>query len=388
MGIKFFSQLSWVFVFGFCVCVGVPAQACVSNLPAFGHVFVVVEENLNYDQVIGNLAAAPYLNSLALRYGLSTQYYANTHPSIGNYFMMTVGQVVTNDSAFTGKVTDDNIVRQLLLNGKTWKSYAESLPSVGYTGEGPYPYARRHNPFSYLSDVIDSPSEINNLVPFSQFATDLISEHLASYSFIVPNLVNDGHDGTLSQVDTWLSTNIEPLIQSSTFQRDGLLIILYDEGSTDNTHGGGRIMTLIISPKGRDAYQSNHFYQHENILALTSRALGLCSPPGAAAQASDMSEFFIPPTLSDSVHSIKISPNPFIPSQGHQLITLSNLPSNVSIRILGLAGELMMKLDSNDEGIAQWDASNQSGETVASGVYFVLAEGRGGKAVTKLAIQR
>src|SRR2546430_12411858 len=96
----------------------------------------------------------PYLNRLAEEYGLATQYYANPHPSIGNYFMLTVGDTVTNKDDFSGLVTDDTIVRQLLAAGKTWKSYAEDLPSIGYTGDGPGLYARRHNPLSYLSDVV------------------------------------------------------------------------------------------------------------------------------------------------------------------------------------------------------------------------------------------
>jgi len=33
----------------------------------------------------------PYLNGLINQYGLGTQYYANTHPSIGNYFMFDDG---------------------------------------------------------------------------------------------------------------------------------------------------------------------------------------------------------------------------------------------------------------------------------------------------------
>src|SRR5438874_8082200 len=65
----------------------------------FGHVFIVVEENTNYASVIGS-SAMPYLSSLAQQYGLATQYYANTHPSIGNYFMMTVGDIFTNDDSY------------------------------------------------------------------------------------------------------------------------------------------------------------------------------------------------------------------------------------------------------------------------------------------------
>src|SRR5437660_2414974 len=56
------------------------------QVPRFEHVFVVVEENQSYDDVIGNTADMPYLNMLATNYGLATNYYANAHPSINNYF--------------------------------------------------------------------------------------------------------------------------------------------------------------------------------------------------------------------------------------------------------------------------------------------------------------
>jgi len=65
--------------------ISVAASAKVQTQP-FGHVFVVVEENENYADVIGNTKDMPYLNMLATRYGLATNYYANTHPSINNHF--------------------------------------------------------------------------------------------------------------------------------------------------------------------------------------------------------------------------------------------------------------------------------------------------------------
>src|SRR5207248_10448590 len=99
------------------------------TVPLFGHVVLVVEENHSYSEVIGN-SAMPYLNSLASQYGLATQYFANTHPSIGNYFMLTTGQLVTNDDS--------------------------------------YPYAKHHNPFSYFTDVVNSSAEVQNLVSLSQ----------------------------------------------------------------------------------------------------------------------------------------------------------------------------------------------------------------------------
>src|SRR5437660_3823973 len=118
------------------------------TVPASSHVFVVVEENHSYSSVIGN-SSMPYLNSLASKYGLATQYFADTHPSIGNYFMLTTGQIITNDDSFGATVDADNIVRHLTAAGKTWRSYAEGLPAVGYLAAGPYPYAKNHNPFAY-----------------------------------------------------------------------------------------------------------------------------------------------------------------------------------------------------------------------------------------------
>ena len=94
---------------------------CFAAVPASKHVLIVVEENHSYASVIGPTSPMPYLNSLANKYGLATNYYGNTHPSIGNYFMMTTGEVVTNNDGFTGTVSIDNIVREILLKGKTWK---------------------------------------------------------------------------------------------------------------------------------------------------------------------------------------------------------------------------------------------------------------------------
>ena len=262
------------------------------SIPVFGHVVVVLEENHSYSSVIGN-SSMPYLNSLAQKYGLATQYYANTHPSIGNYFELTTGQIITNDDGYTGTVSADNVVRHLLAAGKTWKSYAESLPSVGYIGGDVYPYVRHHNPFTYLSDVVNSQNQRQNLVPFSEFASDLNSGHLPQYSYVVPNMLDDAHDGSLSQADNWLRSNIAPLIANSAFQKNGLLVIVFDESSTSDTqHGGGHVAMLVISPMAKKGFKSTTFYQHPSTCRLLMQGLGLSSAPGACQSATQMSEFF------------------------------------------------------------------------------------------------
>ncbi len=279
-----------IFLFVFLL-VASGASIC-QTLPTFKHVFVVMEENNNYSSVIGN-SSMPYLNSLANTYGLATQYYANTHPSIGNYFMLTTGQIITNNDSFSGTVTADNVVRHLMTAGKTWKAYEESLPYAGYIQPDVGNYARRHCPLSYFSDVVNSSSEKLNLVPFTQFSADLGSGHFPSYSFITPNLCNDAHSCTLATADAWLKKNIAPLISSSVFKDGGLLVILFDESGNDNSHGGGRVAWVAISPEfSKLKYKSTKFYQHQSTLRLTMQALGLTSYPGAAGSAPNMAEFF------------------------------------------------------------------------------------------------
>jgi phosphatidylinositol-3-phosphatase len=298
------SILSCVFAF---LAISLSSSA---QVPRFGHVFIVVEENTSYADVIGK-SAMPYLNSLANTYGMATNYYANTHPSIGNYMMLVTGEEVTNQDQFVGTVDVDNIVRQLVAAGKTWKCYAEDLPSAGYLAGDVSPYLKRHNPFSYLSDVVGSPQQQQNLVPFPQFAADLSAGSLPDYSFIVPNAYDDAHNcpagmsgcttaEKLAIADTWLRTNIDPLVNSALFQADGLLVIVFDEaGTNDTTNGGGHVAAVVVSPKVKSsAYRARDLYQHQDVLRLVAEGLGLTSFPGASATASNMAQFFATPSFS------------------------------------------------------------------------------------------
>jgi len=281
-------------------CVG---QVAMTPPPAaqsvrFGHVFIVVEENANYADVIAN-PSMPYLNGLANQYGLAANYFANAHPSIPNYFKLTTGDILTLIDASTPRsfpVSAENVVRDLVAAGKTWKSYAEDIPSVGYTGGDTGLYAVRHNPLAYFTDVQNDAKQVQNLVPFTQFAVDLNASGLPDYSFIVPNLCDDAHDCALSNADAWLKNNIDPLIHSPQFQTDGLLVIVFDEADTlDLTSGGGHVAVVVVSPLGKRAYKSIAFYQHQSVLRLMLEGLGVTKLPGDAASAPAMWEFFNAP---------------------------------------------------------------------------------------------
>jgi hypothetical protein len=276
--------------------VSITIGATVGSTSPFGHVVIVVEENANYDSVVGS-TAMPYLNSLIKSYGLATQYYSNGHGSITDYMMLVTGQLLTdndNETPATFPVSVNNAVREVVANGKTWKAYAESLPYVGYTGGDTGLYAVRHVPMPYLTDVQDSATGKLGLVPFTQFATDLASGQLPDYSFITPNLCDDAHNCALSVADTWLQTNIAPLLTSTPFKNDGLLIITFDESGSDDTNGGGRIATVLVSPRfSKPGYQSSTLYFHQSALRLMLEGLGITTLlPGAAATAPTMWEFF------------------------------------------------------------------------------------------------
>jgi acid phosphatase len=260
------------------------------GLPQHGPVVLLVEENHGFSSVIGS-SAMPYLNSLAKQNSLAIQYYANTHPSIGNYFMMTAGQIVTNDDTFNGPVNVDNLVRHLMQAGKTWKSYSESLPSIGYIGGDSGAYIHRHNPLSYFQDVVGSSNERQNLVPFGQFAADLNNGQLPDFSFVTPNANDDAHNGTLQQADQWLQSNIAPLLSNPQFQKGGLLLIVFDEAEdTDSTLGGGRVAMIAVGPLVKHGFQSSTQYQHQNLLRMITDYLGMDGNIGSAGGANGMGD--------------------------------------------------------------------------------------------------
>jgi acid phosphatase len=261
-----------------------------------------VLENSNYTDIVGS-PNAPYINGLIAQGGLATQYYANTHPSIGNYFVMTTGEVYTNNDGFNGVLSIDNVVRELQAASKSWKVYAQSLPQQGYLGGDVYPYFRHHNPIAYFSDV-QPPSQLNlNIVNFNQLATDLAGDNLPAYSFIVPDAEHDAHDcpggGSdcdvgvrVAAADAWLSANLSQLLANAQFQQSGILVITTDESRNDDTNRGGRVATVLVGTGVKVGYQGTGTYDHRSLLGLSMTALGVTVIPNGAGSARQMTEFF------------------------------------------------------------------------------------------------
>ena len=219
--------------------------------------------------------------------------------SLGAYLWLSSGatekQFGCNGNGCTKPITDDNIFRELDMRGMTWKVYAQSLPSSGYMGDGPYPYVKRHNPAVWYSSVLNNTTDKQRVVPFTEFQQDLKAGTLPEYSVIIPDLTHDVHDGTLAQADAFLQQNIGPLLGSKYFRAggDGLLFLTFDEcGNGENGSCGSHIFSAIIGPSTRAGYLSNTAYSHSDMLHTIEDVLGLQPYFGGAASGRNMTDFF------------------------------------------------------------------------------------------------
>ncbi len=248
------------------------------------HVMVIVEENRNRSDVIG-ASDMPYFNSLASTYGSTTAWNGVAHPSLPDYLALISGstQGVTDDGcgySFSGPT----IGSQLASASVVWKSYDEALPGVGSTICEAYPYAKKHNPFAYFPT-----SNGPNVVPASQFSTDLLHGNLPPFIFYVPNLCNDGHHCSNATVDTYLATLI-PTVQASSWYAEGGTIIL----TWDESNGEELIPTIVVSAQtGKQTYTAPG--NHCGTLATVEDLYGV-PRLGCAAGATTLAPLLSPPS--------------------------------------------------------------------------------------------
>lgn len=280
-----------------CGAASTPSGGSQPQVPPSSHVILVMEENHSYNSVVGS-SDWPNLNRLISQGALPTNYYANVHPSIGNYFMLVTGKVLTTKDGSIKIWNVDNLARRMLAAGDTFKIYAQDIP-LGYLGRTIGTYSSVIDPFVMLSDVANNPKVANQSIwPFTQFEIDLNANALPDFSYLLPNLKDDAHSGTAQKADAWLETNvIVPLTSNPAFQSggDGVLIVLFDEGAkSDRTHGGGHIAPIFWGPNVKAGYTqtSTTRYQHQSMLRTILQALQLSDNLAAASAAPSMGEFF------------------------------------------------------------------------------------------------
>jgi len=288
------------------------------TVPRSKHVWIITEENHSYESVVGN-RQMPYYNQLIQQYGLATQFYANQHSSLPALMWLVAGAPVELNNNNTSCAHDqDNVVRELLKQGYSWKSYQRNLPSAGFLGLYDGSYYRRHNPLIDFSDVCPGTGQETNSVPYTQLAKDIANNATPNFAYITPNVDEDAHNGTLPAADQWLQDNIPSILALPEFAPggDGILFIVWDEGTlysdnrcsaTDSTGCGGRTANLVIGPQVTPGYQSTITYQNQSVLKTVCAAMGLSPCPGAAQDAPPMSDFFKASSSDTPSDSIIIS---------------------------------------------------------------------------------
>jgi phosphatidylinositol-3-phosphatase len=269
------------------------ATPTTTSIPAFDHIFIVLEENHSYSEIIGN-AAAPYINGLATQYALATNYYAITHPSLPNYLALTGAStfgITTDCTPSTCPVNARNLVDNIEAAGKTWKGYMESMPAPCTTSDSGQ-YVVRHDPFVYFDDIRTNATRCSaGVVPYTALANDLTTTATTpSYLWITPNVCDDMHDCSVSTGDTWLQNNLPTLFNSPAWTtQNSVLFITWDE---DDSTAGNHVATLVIGPASKAGYQSGASYTHYSLVHTIEAAWGLAGLTSNDANAPLMSDFW------------------------------------------------------------------------------------------------
>ncbi len=274
----------------------------------FDYLIIVFMENKNYGDIITNTAAAPYINRLASNNALAAKYFdVSNNLSLPNYLGSITGQTYDSWSGCNKPpsscpgytpITGPTIIDELESAGLTWKAYMESMPSNCYQNDFGQ-YVARHDPFVYLSNIQDNPSECNRVVPTSANVSNLVQD-LGSTStasnlmWLTPNLCDDMHNCSISAGDTYLSYIVPEILNSYIFQTHAAaLFITWDEGSNS-----AHIPAIWAGPSARNNYTSMVTYNHYSLLKTLEDAWHLSSLTSNDARASAMMDFFKGPWSS------------------------------------------------------------------------------------------
>ncbi|MFC2131518.1 alkaline phosphatase family protein [Bacteroidota bacterium] len=228
-----------------------------ASLPVYDHIVIVMEENKDYSEIIGN-DNAPYINDVLKVEGASfLRIYGEEHYSQGNYFWFFSGDnqcvgfldtVPNRNNNPNYPFITSNLGMQLLNNGLSFKGYSESLPKIGDTADTSSlfgPYARKHVPWISFGNVPNgSTVETSCNLRFRDFPSPSEYHTLPTVSFVIPNLDNDMHNCyppncppgdketmlncCISKGDTWLRENLDSYYQWAK-NNNSLLILTFDE---------------------------------------------------------------------------------------------------------------------------------------------------------------
>jgi len=239
-----------------------------ASLPKYDHIVIVVEENKDYDQIIGN-PAAPYLNKLAAEGVNLLRMFGEEHFSQGNYFWLFSGSnqnVGFLDQVPQTKFTASNLGQQLIEKGLSFKGYSQSLPAIGSEIDTTPPncqhscvYGRKHVPWISFANVPNGTTvETSSNLRFADFPSDY--SKLPTVAFVIPDMEHDMHNGAPKESvpagDLWLKQNLDAYYQWAK-THNSLLIVTFDEN--DDKTGITGLTDPAIDP---DHDQSRHDRQN------------------------------------------------------------------------------------------------------------------------------
>jgi acid phosphatase len=201
------------------------AGAAVPALPTPAHVVVVVMENRSFDEILGK-RQAPYIAQLAAGGASFTRSFAIAHPSEPNYFALFSGS--TQDIKDDGNYSVDapTLAGALAAAGRSFAGYAEKGSP------------RKHNPWESFADSSGVERDL------SSWPSDFGA--LPTVSFVIPNLDDDMHDGSVAQGDAWLRRHLGAYADWCR-THDSLLIVTFDED--DDSGSDNRIPTVIYGAR-------------------------------------------------------------------------------------------------------------------------------------------
>lgn len=273
-------------------------------VPRYDHVFVIVEENKSYADIIGK-SDAPALNALARDYGLASKMYAVAHPSEPNYVALAGGSTfgIRDDGPYTvNSVAAPSIASQLDAAHLTWKTYAESIPSPGFRGTFAGEYASKHVGLLNFVSVQRDPGLSRELVGFDRLWSDLRSDTAPAFAFVIPNLCDDMHGAPecpdspalVRRGDRHAHSIVSRIMASPLWRERGnaAIVITWDEDDDGTGPGGGHIPAIVITNHGPRHAVDGTPYTHYSLLRTIEDAFGIRSHLGEAASAAPMTGLF------------------------------------------------------------------------------------------------
>jgi phosphatidylinositol-3-phosphatase len=245
------------------------------------HVVVVVMENRALDDVAGN-PSAPYLGTLASECGLATRYSGVAHPSLPNYLAMTSGSThgVTDDSGPLSHPIEGPSIFSIL--GADWRALEESMP-IPCDASSRGNYAVKHNPAAYYPGIAVACRTQDVAL------TDGAPDVSAAYTFVTPNLCDDGHDCSTAAADAWLGHEVPRILGSAEYRSGStVLFITWDE----NDSGGSLVPLYVVAPSVPPGSRIDLALNHFSLLRTAEELLGLTPLLGQAAGAVSMTAAF------------------------------------------------------------------------------------------------